>query len=76
MSSVLGLGGSPRQEKPAKSPLKGVQKCCQSGDRWVLSKGGNEHMRTLNNTEGGGGGGRARICDSQTVQLWGKLRAI
>ena len=25
----------------------------------MLSKGGNEHMRTLNNTEWGGGGGRA-----------------
>ena len=24
----------------------------------MLSKGGNEHMRTLNNTEWGGGGGR------------------
>ena len=56
MSSVLDFGGSLRQEKPAKSPRKGVQKFCQSGDRGVLSKGGNEHMRTLNNTEWGGGG--------------------
>ena len=56
MSSVLDLGGSPRQEKPAKSPRKGGSEFCQSGDRGVLSKGGNKHMRTLNNTEWGGGG--------------------
>ena len=58
MSSVLDLGGSLRQEKPAKSPRKGgSEMCVRRGDRGgVLSKGGNEHMRTLTNTEWGGGG--------------------
>ena len=40
--------------KAGKARKRGVQKFCQSGDRGVLSKGGNEHMRTLNNTEWGG----------------------
>ena len=54
MSSVLELGGV---SKAGKARERGVQKLCQSGDRGVLSKGGNKHMRTLNNTEWGGGGG-------------------
>ena len=52
MSSVLDLGGLQGRKKPAeKARERGVQKFCQSGDRGVLSKGGNKHMRTLNNTE-------------------------
>ena len=54
MSSVLELGGV---SKAGKARERGVQKFCQSGDRGVLSKGGNKHMRTLNNTEWGGGAG-------------------
>ena len=57
MSSVLDLGGLQGRKSLRKARERGVQKLCQSGDMGVLSKGGNEHMRTLNNTEWGGGGG-------------------
>ena len=57
MSSVLDLGGLQGRKSLRKARERGVQKCCQSGDRGVLSKGGNKHMRTLNNTEWGGGRG-------------------
>ena len=62
MSSVLDLGGSPRQEKPAKIPRTGGggSEICQSGDRAGDAFKGREHayMCTLNNTEFGGGPGR------------------
>ena len=34
----------------------------------MLSKGGNKHMRTLNNTEWGGGGGPGKIHGEELEQ--------
>ena len=51
---------SQNQEKPAKRPRKGGSEML-SVRRYLLSKGGNKHMRTLNNTEWGGGGGRGKM---------------
>ena len=56
-----GFRGVSKAEKACEKPGKGGFRNFGSPEsmRGVLSKGGNEHTRTLNNTEwGGGGGGR------------------